>query len=724
MKRVFYIPLLLAAASFICGCGEELVFETTGTLSGKVTEAGTRAPLENAVVSITGQSYTTGADGAFIFRDLPEDDYTVSVSLLGYTSEKKQYTVKAGKETVADFSLYPEYANIEVSTSSLDFGTTLDKLTFEIIKPERSASVSWEIEKQSDANWLSFSATSGTMTAPKTTITVYLIRSELTEDKVYTTNLLVKVKNGGSASIKVSAQRKSAQLAADPTSIDFGSGETEKTVILSNATQEGVLNFKASATESWIALEGSEGTIANTGVAVMKVIVNRVGLAAGAYNGTVVISSNRNSITLPVNMQVLGKQRPEVGSLQSSEIKHSSFNVSAFISSIGSAAVTAYGFCWSNTNTQPTTADNKNNLGGTTISKSFNSTITGVLPNTLYYVRAYATNEEGVAYSEVLQVQTLPTPTYAVVRTLQTISVSYDSARLKGSIDDLGDGYVTSYGFCFSPDNPNPTIANMSVSLGSTATKGEFEGEITGLTPKTKYFVRAFATNSVGTAYGGAVEITTTGMPPVVTSGLLAYYTFDDQNCEDYLGDLDYSGVLQGTTGDDITFVTDTPNGEGYSLKGSNGGKYYKILVAPDRNQAKVTYSVWIKTKSTTFTASLYTMYGGSSYYRRAIRVKDGKLCNYLYWTSSPTYYLYGTELHSLLLDGQWHHLAMTLQTKNNVYYIDGRYIETGTKDISSSYYSHPNASIGGFDGLMDNLRIYNRILSKEEITEIYNAKQ
>ena len=721
MRIRLYSLLFLSCLLTITGCEEPVILETTGTLSGKVTEAGTRTPLENALVSITGKSFTTGADGVYTFTNLPEGDYTVEVSMPGYTSEKKQYSVKAGKETIADFTLYPEYAEVQVSTSSLDFGTTLDKLTFEISKPDRSAKIEWYIEKQSDANWLSFSETSGTMTTSKTSITVYLLRSELTEDKVYTTSLIIKVKNGGSATIQVSAQRKSAQLAADPTSLDFGTAETEKTILLSNATQEGVLNYKASPTESWISVENPEGTISNTGVAVLKVMVNRVNLAAAAYTGTLVISSNRNTLTIPVNMQVLGKQRPEVGSLQSAEIKHSSFNVSAFISSIGSAAVTALGFCWSSSNTQPTTADNKNNLGGTTVPKSFSATITGVLPNTLYYVRAYAQNEEGVAYSEVLQVQTLPTPTYPVVRTLETISVGHDSATLKGSVDDLGDGYVTSYGFCYSTDNPNPTLAGQSTSFGSTATKGDFEGTISGLSPKTHYFVRAFATNSVGTAYGGAIEITTTGEPPVVTSGLLAYYTFDDKNCDDYLGEVNYNGVIQGQTGNEIVFVEDTPQGEGYALKGSNGGKYYRLLVAPDYNQKAVTYTLWLKTKSTTTDWCYAQRY--SDDWKRGIGLTDGHLR--MARKSGKDWYM-STELHSLLLDGLWHHVAFIWKNGDFSLYIDGRFITSASStDFSSSnFYSGKISDIGLFEGLMDNLRIYNRVLTQDEINQIFHAKQ
>lgn len=713
---------ILACLMLAIGCKPIDALDTTGVLSGRVTESGTNTPLANAIVSITGQTYTTGADGTYLFSDLPEDEYSVQVSLSGYKTEKKQYSVRAGKETKADFSLEPIYSGVQVSTQSLDFGTTLDVLTFEIIKPDRSTSIEWEIVGQANANWIGFSEVSGKLKAPRATITVYLNRNELTEDKVYTTEIIVKTKNGGATRIRVSAQKKGAILSADPTSLDFGSAESEKTLLIKNLAEEGTINFKAKGTESWITLENGEATISNTDVATIKVRVSRLNLSAGAYNGSIIISSNRNTVTVPVSMQVLGKQRPEVGNMQSSEIRHTSFNVSAYIASVGSAAVTSYGFCWSKDKTQPTTADNKNNLGGSSVAKSFNSTITGLLPKTTYYVRAYAINEEGVSYSDPLQIETLAPPTYPVVRTLAPVKVQYNMATIKGSIDDLGDGYVTSYGFCYSTSNPNPTLSDKSMSIGSTTNQGEFEGDITELKEKTKYFVRAYATNSLGTAYGGSIEITTPVAPPLLVGGLLAYYTFDNQNCDDALGEEDHHGIIQGQ-GNDMSFVKDTPTSSGYALKGSDGGKWYKILRAPDKNQGEVTFSLWIKTKDTN--SRWFYCIGekenlGVNGGNRGIRFVEGKAMVLRYYR----WYGFSTELHTILLDGRWHHLVITLKSGQNTLYVDGRYIETGDLSWDSSFYSANNATLGSFNGLIDNLRIYNRVLTQDEVKELYRAKQ
>jgi uncharacterized protein (TIGR02145 family) len=53
----------------------------------------------------------------------------------------------------------------------------------------------------------------------------------------------------------------------------------------------------------------------------------------------------------------------------------------------------------------------------------------------------------------------------------------------------------------------NPTLSNTVLTIGSG--EGSFSGTLTGLTPNSTYYVRAYATNSSGTAYGNEVSFTT-----------------------------------------------------------------------------------------------------------------------------------------------------------------------------------------------------------------------
>lgn len=71
----------------------------------------------------------------------------------------------------------------------------------------------------------------------------------------------------------------------------------------------------------------------------------------------------------------------------------------------GGASITAKGVCWS-TSTNPTIANSNTNDG--TGTANFTSSITGLLPNTTYYVRAYATNSAGTGYGNQISFTTLP----------------------------------------------------------------------------------------------------------------------------------------------------------------------------------------------------------------------------------------------------------------------------------------------------------------------------
>ena len=85
------------------------------------------------------------------------------------------------------------------------------------------------------------------------------------------------------------------------------------------------------------------------------------------------------------------------------------------------------------------------------------------------------------------------------VATASITNISATSATCGGVVTDDGGYEVTARGVCWSA-SPNPTI-NDSHTTDGTGT-GSFASNITGLTPYTTYYVRAYATNSKGTAYG------------------------------------------------------------------------------------------------------------------------------------------------------------------------------------------------------------------------------
>jgi len=95
---------------------------------------------------------------------------------------------------------------------------------------------------------------------------------------------------------------------------------------------------------------------------------------------------------------------PEVSTTGVSDITQTSATSGGNITNNGGAQITARGVCWS-TFENPTVSSSKTSDG--TGNGDFTSSLTGLTPNTTYYVRAYATNEEGTAYGNELTFITL-----------------------------------------------------------------------------------------------------------------------------------------------------------------------------------------------------------------------------------------------------------------------------------------------------------------------------
>jgi len=175
------------------------------------------------------------------------------------------------------------------------------------------------------------------------------------------------------------------------------------------------------------------------------------------------------------------------------------------ISSEGSSAITARGVCWSTT-ANPTIANNKSNDGSGIWPGAYQSIIPLLNPATTYYVRAYATNNTGTGYGNEISFTTLAGAALPTLSTLEVSSI-IGSTAVSGGVINVDDGStVTARGVCWST-TPDPTTANSKTNDGTG--RGTFASNLTGLIELTTYYVRAYATNSAGTAYGNEVSFRT-----------------------------------------------------------------------------------------------------------------------------------------------------------------------------------------------------------------------
>ncbi|MDD3077558.1 MAG: FISUMP domain-containing protein [Paludibacter sp.] len=127
------------------------------------------------------------------------------------------------------------------------------------------------------------------------------------------------------------------------------------------------------------------------------------------------------------------------------------------------------------------------------------------------YTTSYSFGKKNTGMSVRCVKDLASTPTIAT----DTVSeISSDSFVCGGEVISDGGASVTSRGICWSM-NSSPTISD-SVCMSGTGI-GSFSCNITGLSSQTTYYIRSFATNSEGTAYGNEVIVKTANEENTVT---------------------------------------------------------------------------------------------------------------------------------------------------------------------------------------------------------------
>ena len=201
-----------------------------------------------------------------------------------------------------------------------------------------------------------------------------------------------------------------------------------------------------------------------------------------------------------------GNGVPTVTTADTSNVTATSATTGGNVTFDGNSEVTARGVCWSTT-ANPSTADNHTS-NGTGIGV-FTSEMTGLTKGTTYYVRAYATNEFGTTYGNQITFTTPIEPTVTTTVINEATDIAGSSATGGGNVTSDGGATVTVRGVCWSADPDQELTTALTTKTEDGTGTGEFTSTITGLEACTHYYVRAYATNIVGTSYGEVVEFTT-----------------------------------------------------------------------------------------------------------------------------------------------------------------------------------------------------------------------
>ena len=185
----------------------------------------------------------------------------------------------------------------------------------------------------------------------------------------------------------------------------------------------------------------------------------------------------------------------------------------------GGAPVLNKGVCWSTSPNPTTDSQQTNDSSG---AGTFTSIIKGLYQNTTYYLRAFAINTYGVGYGNEIIFSTQQTG--IIVNTGNLINITGTTAICEGSVVATGSVHITGSGICWGTSH-NPTLEN-NFSYNDSGTDS-FECFLSGLTPNSFYYVRAFANYPMGTEYGNECSFTTTSSPDTRDKFLGIWYATD-----------------------------------------------------------------------------------------------------------------------------------------------------------------------------------------------------
>ena len=301
--------------------------------------------------------------------------------------------------------------------------------------------------------------------------------------------------------------------------------------------------------------------------------------------------------------------------------------------------------------------------------------------------------------------------TAPVVSTTNLSNITINGAVSGGIITSDGGANITARGVVWSTSQ-NPTIALTTKTIDGAGT-GSFTSLISNLISNTTYYVKAYATNSVGTSYGNEITFTTV---VDVTTGLIAFYPFNG-NANDTSGNGN-NGIVNGAL-----LTTDRNGTANSSYSFSNGNNISIPMTQQLHNLPIRTFSCWFKMNNNQNGGRIIE----TTYLNGGISINNNVLDA---WYNSGTRECNVTNT-SINLINEWHFLVYTTNSNNGEgkIYLDGNLVNSRTGVLFNAPQNWMNSflriGVGAqgeaINGKIDDIRIYNRLLNQSEISYLFN---
>lgn len=405
------------------------------------------------------------------------------------------------------------------------------------------------------------------------------------------------------------------------------------------------------------------------------------------------------------------------------------------ITSNGNATITRYGLCYSTTNQMPT-IEGDNIISGAlpaAIGTSVPLSLTSLQPNTIYYVRSFAANAAGTAYST--NVQTFQTGQNPIVITNGTASIGYSTAAINLVVQHLGNPAAIEYGIYYSSTTNNPDVNSPSAKVVSPTAGVNVVVNLNDLTANKTYYYRSFARLATGEIIYGPVMSFTTQVDPVALD-LIASVSFTDQSLLDVSGFNNHVKLV-----DNPTFTTDHKGKANSAIFLDGVNDYFYMDENSSLNPEALSVSIWFKMSSFTHRMQVYnkSRFSDSAFetYSALLKLENDQGPNTTVMTNikqnsacQPGKGWLEFPFTSRIEVNTWYHLVFTYSGRTVRMYLNNVPLYTNTDLPNSTMDKCPGAelkfgaAIQGlnwfFHGAMDDIRIYKRALTASEVDALY----
>ncbi len=527
MRKYVFIPVLTMLAISCAEPVEEA--EKFGDIAGVVYDKSVGDPISVAQVTLdpSGKSTVTGSDGSFAFTNIEAGNYTVKVSKKGYNDDSNKVTVVAGTKSECNLLLERIPAYVTADKSTLDFGDNLTQttLSFNIVNSSYE-NLAWHIDydKSSSSFIAEVSPDKGTTLYGKTAaIVVKINRDNLKAGENVSTLVIVSDNGDGSSEVKVSAIGQE-KVKATLNMTGVADVKTTSAVVSAEIIFEGTPHY----TERGFVYGNTQNPTIETASKISLAVNEENGYScslkeltygdkyyvrAFAINAVgTAYSTNQESFTTVATLPTVSMYSVDnLNADNKTAILHGS------IDSPGDPAYEEKGFVYCKDKNTPTLSDKYVKVSGTE-KGTYEIQISDIELKSVYYARAYAKNDGGVAYSDAsVQFSLSGTSPEVSIAEVTDINLSGLTAIFHGSVDAAGSPKFTEKGFVYSDVNKVPTTSDKVVNVTGTSA-GSYYANVAGLALNKTYYVRAYARNESGIVYSAkAATFSTIPTKPTVT---------------------------------------------------------------------------------------------------------------------------------------------------------------------------------------------------------------